>query len=396
VYLVDIIIMGDLMIYLDNAATTFPKPESTYYYMNKYTRETAANPGRGSHSMAVESAEIIFETRELLAEFFNIEDSMNIVFTKNCTESLNIAIKGVLKKGDHVITTSMEHNSVLRPLSTMESRGVAMTIVQADEFGMINPKDIEKEIRKNTRMVVSTHVSNLTGTIMPIEEIGKICREKGVLFMVDSAQSAGLLEIDVKKQNIDILAFPGHKNLFGPMGIGGLYVSEDVEIDTFIEGGTGSMSSEIIQPDFMPDKLESGTPNLPGIAGLKGGLEFILETGRETIRKREDQLVKVFLETISSTWNIESYGPKDLKYRSGVVLVNIKDLDSSELASILDRKYSIAVRPGYHCAPLAHKTIGTYEKGAVRFSMSWFNTLKDIEQASQALIKIAEECDQEE
>jgi selenocysteine lyase/cysteine desulfurase len=180
------------------------------------------------------------------------------------------------------------------------------------------------------------------------------------------------------------------------MGIGGLYVSEDIEIDTFIEGGTGSMSSEIIQPDFMPDKLESGTPNLPGIAGLKGGLEFIMETGIETIRKRENQLVKVFLETISSTWNIESYGPKDLKYRSGVVLVNIKDFDSSDLASILDRKYSIAVRPGYHCAPLAHKTIGTYEKGAVRFSMSWFNTLKDIETASQALIKIAEECEQKE
>lgn len=384
--------MGDFMIYLDNAATTFPKPESTYYYMNKYTREIAANPGRGSHSMAVESAEIIFETREMLAEFFNIEDSMNIVFTKNCTESLNIAIKGVLKKGDHIITTSMEHNSVLRPLSTMESHGVELTIVKGDEFGNIDPDDIKREIRENTRMVVTTHVSNLTGTIMPIEEIGKICRDKGVLFMVDSAQSAGLLEIDVRKQNIDILAFPGHKNLFGPMGIGGIYIGENIEIDNFIEGGTGSLSSDIVQPDFMPDKFESGTPNLPGIAGLKGGLEFIMETGREEIKRREDYLVKVFVDIISSTWNIHTYGPKDLKKRSGVVPVNIKDMDSSELASKLDRKFSIAVRPGFHCAPLAHETIGTYGKGAVRFSFSWFNTVKEIEIAARALINIADEC----
>jgi cysteine desulfurase family protein len=384
------------MIYLDNAATTFPKPESTYYYMNKYTREIAANPGRGSHSMAIESAEIIFETRELLAKFFNIEDSMNIVFTKNCTESLNIGIKGVLKKGDHVITTSMEHNSVLRPLTVMESRGVELTIVQADEFGLIDPKDIEGEIKENTKLVITTHVSNLTGTIMPIDEIGSICRDRHILYMVDSAQSAGLLEIDVKKQNIDILAFPGHKNLFGPMGIGGLYVGEDIEIDSFIEGGTGSLSSEVVQPDFMPDKLESGTPNLPGIAGLKGGLEFIMETGREEIKRREDQLLKVFVDIISSTWNIQSYGPEDLGKRSGVVLVNIRGIDSSDLASRLDSEFGIAVRPGYHCAPLAHKTIGTYGKGAVRFSLSFFNTMKDIEKAAGALIKIAEECGRED
>lgn len=320
---------------------------------------------------------------------------MNIVFTKNCTESLNIAIKGVLKKGDHVITTSMEHNSVLRPLTVMEARGVEVTIVQADEYGMINPTDMENEIKENTKMIISTHVSNLTGTIMPIEEIGTICKKSGIIFMVDSAQSAGLLDIDVEKQFIDILAFPGHKNLYGLMGIGGLYVGEDIEIATFIEGGTGSLSSEIIQPDFMPDKLESGTPNLPGIAGLMGGLQFLKEKGLVDIRKRENNLLKVFLENISSTWNIELYGPKDLQYRSGIVLVNIKGLDSSELASRLDNENLIAVRPGYHCAPLAHKSIGTYGKGAVRFSLGAFNTMKEVEYATDSLLKIAKTCNQE-
>jgi cysteine desulfurase family protein len=381
------------MIYLDNAATTFPKPESTYQYIDKYMRNIAANPGRGSHSMAIKSAEIIFSTREALAELFNIEDPMNIVFTKNCTESINVGIKGFLKKGDHVITTSMEHNSVLRPLSKMKEKGVEVSIVKGDEFGSINPQTIFNNITNKTKMIITTHASNLTGTIMPIKEIGEICKDNKLTYMVDAAQSAGILDIDIKECNIDMLAFPGHKGLYGPMGIGGLYLNPDLDLDTFIEGGTGSKSSEITQPLFMPDKFESGTPNLVGIAGLMGGLEFIKSIGTNNIRYKIQKMAHHFREAICSTWNIKIYGSKKAENNSGIVLVNIKGMDSAIVSNILDTEFQIATRPGLHCAPLAHKSIGTEDTGAVRFSLSSFTTIEDIEKASVALIKIAKKAE---
>lgn len=379
------------MIYLDNAATSFPKPEQVYEAIMKAMKEYGANPGRSGHKLALQAGRIIYETRELLAKLFNIDNPMNIIFTNNATDGINLALKGLLKPGDNVITTSMEHNSVLRPLKVLEKVGVTTTIVQCDETGSLNIKDIEESITDETKLIVTTHASNVTGTLMPIKEIGKLAKEKNIIFMVDAAQTAGVYDIDVREMGIDILAFPGHKSLLGPQGTGGVYIKEGIEITQMKEGGTGSRSDSLIQPDILPDKFESGTPNTPGIAGLGAGVKYILDTGIENIRRHEVELTRYFIDELKKIDRVKIYGPCDVEKQAPVVSINIEDGDSSEVSYILDQAFDIAVRPGLHCAPLAHKTLGNFDEGCVRFSIGLFNTMSDIDTALNAIRKISKE-----
>lgn len=377
------------MVYFDNGATTFPKPQQVYDKILEVMTQYGANPGRSGHKMALKASRGIYETREIISKLFNINNPMNLLFCSNATEALNIGIKGVLEPGDHVITTSMEHNSVLRPIKYLENYGIEATIVQADHQGRIKAKDIEKEIRKNTKLIVNTHISNLIGTIMPVEEIGRLAKERGIIYMVDAAQSAGVYNIDVEAMNIDLLAFPGHKGLLGPQGTGGLYIREGLVIREFLHGGTGSASHSLIQPTIMPDKFESGTGNAPGIIALGEGIRYILDRGMDDIRKHEEELTEHFISEASKIEEIQLYGPLNIREQAAVVALNIKGLDSSEASYILDQEYDIAVRPGLHCAPLAHETIGTLNQGAVRFSFGLFNTHEEIEYAVKTLKEIA-------
>lgn len=377
------------MIYLDNAATTFPKPASVYQNMMKAMKKYGANPGRGSHAMAIEGAKVIYETRELLAELFNIDDPLRVILTFNATDGLNLAIKGLLNSGDHVIITSMEHNSVARPVMELQKIGVENTIVPCGRDGKINVVDIESSIKSNTKLIITTHVSNLTGTILPIEEIGRLCKKYKITYLVDAAQSAGVLDIDVKKCNIDFLAVPGHKGLLGPQGTGALLINSDTQMNHLKSGGTGSESSNLYQPSFYPDKYEAGTPNLPGIAGLNAGLKYIINRGTKSIYSHEKSLLDLFIKEVKRNPKIEIYGPKCIDDRCGVLPINIINVDSSEVAYILDTKYNIAVRPGLHCTPLAHKTIGTEKIGAVRFSVGPFSKKAEILVAAKALDEIS-------
>ena len=379
------------MIYFDNAATSFPKPKVVYDEIIDAMTQYGSNPGRSGHKMALRSSRGIFNTRNKISKLFNIKSPMNVILTFNCTESLNLGIKGLLKPGDHVITTSMEHNSVLRPIVSLERLGITNTIVQGDLKGRINPKDIEKSIKPETKMIVTTHISNLTGTIMDIEAIGEIARKHNIVYLVDGAQSAGVYPIDVEKMNIDMLAFPGHKSLLGPQGTGGLYIREGLDIVELFQGGTGSVSNSLEQPDMMPDKFESGTPNAPGIIGLGAGIGYILEVGMDKIRKKEEDLTQHFIEEVQKIEKIKIYGPLTLGKHAPVVALNIGEADSSEISYILDEEYNIGVRPGLHCAPLAHKTIGTFKQGVVRFSFGFENTHDEIELAIKALKDIAKE-----
>jgi cysteine desulfurase family protein len=377
------------MIYLDNAATSFPKPEQVYREMDRCMREYGANPGRSGHKLALQAGRAIYNTRELLCRLFNIDNPMQIIFTLNATDSLNLGIKGLLKEGDHVISTSVEHNSVARPLTTLKARGIETTYVKCDNKGNLHPEDIRKAIRKNTALIVTTHASNVTGTIMPVKEIGLIAKEKGIPYMVDAAQSAGVIDIDVKEMNIDMLAFPGHKGLMGPQGVGGLYIREDLELIQMKEGGTGSSSENLFQPQIVPDRYESGTPNTVGIVGLGEGVKFILETGIENIRSHEEKLTRQMLEGFKEIKGIKIYGPADEKMQAAVVSINIGDADSTEISYILDKEYDIATRAGLHCAPLAHRTLGTFEQGTVRFSIGYFNTSEQVQETIRAIKQIA-------
>lgn len=379
------------MIYFDNAATTFPKPDIVYEKHIKAMKEYGANPGRAGHKMALKVNRGLFKTRTIVSTLFNIGNPMNIVFTFNCTESLNLGIKGMLKPGDHVITTSMEHNSVLRPIKHLEEKGIENTIVMANSKGEIDPVQIEEAIRENTKLIVTTHVSNLTGTIMPIEKIGQVAKRHNVPYMVDAAQSAGVYDIDVEKMNISMLAFPGHKGLLGPQGTGGLYIREGLEILEILQGGTGSASESLTQPNVIPDKYESGTLNGPGIIALGAGIEYIIENKMESIRQYEEMLTERFLKGVKAIEGIKLYGPSDIKKQASVVSLNIGDIDSSEIAYILDEEYDIATRSGLHCAPLAHKTIGTLEQGTVRFSFGIFNTIEEVDIAINVLKDIVKE-----
>lgn len=374
------------MIYLDNAATTFPKPDTVYEAVMECMKSYAANPGRGSYDMAVKASEKVMNTRKEIARLFNVSNLFNIIFTCSATEGLNIGIKGILKRGDHVITTVMEHNSVLRPINCIKAKAVKCSIVGADRYGFVNPRNIEKQIKANTKMIVVNHVSNVTGSIQNIEKIGEIAKKHGVIFMVDASQSAGTIDIDVNKCNIDVMALPGHKGLLGPQGTGVLYIKEGLEVSEFKSGGTGSNSYSMSQPDFLPDKFESGTLNTPGIAGLYEGIKFIEKTGMENIRKHELGLTEMLLKELNKRDYIILYGKKDMKDRGAVVSLNVDGIDSSDTAAVLNLK-GIGIRNGYHCAPLVHEVIGTKNKGTVRISPGYFNTFEEIE----GLVKVLDE-----
>jgi len=379
------------IIYFDNAATSWPKPPEVNKAIQKYLKKIGANPGRSGHRLSVEAARVIYDTREKLAQLFNITDPLQIVMTKNATEGLNIAIFGLLKSGDHVITSSMEHNSVMRPLRVMERRGVELTVIPCDREGLIDPAHVNGAVKKNTRAIFMTHASNVTGTVMSIADIGRIARERGLVFCVDAAQTAGSYPIDVEEMNIDLLAFTGHKSLFGPSGTGGLYIREglDNEIEPFCIGGTGSRSEVEEQPDFMPDRYEAGTPNTVGIAGLQAGVDFVLFKGVDQIKRQEALLVKMFIEGLKSMPGIILYGHDSVDQRTPVVSFNIEGTDPAVIALQLDERFKIMARSGIHCAPSAHKTIGTYPHGTVRFSFSYFNTEEQIIKALDVLNKIS-------
>jgi cysteine desulfurase/selenocysteine lyase len=380
------------MIYLDNAATSFPKPENVYAEMDRCMRTYCSNPGRGSHAMSIQSAIAVTATRERIAKLLNIKDYLNICFTKNATEALNLAILGCLSKGDHVITTCMEHNSVLRPLKTMEkNKLIKLTILTGDELGLIDPAQVRRSIEKKTRLIVCTLSSNVNGIIMPVKEIGEIARDRGILFLIDGAQGLGCIKIDLTKQYASMIAFPGHKGLMGPQGTGGLYIAPGVDLKPLMNGGTGSKSGILYQPDFMPDKYESGTLNTPGIVGLGAGIEFIEKTGEDKIKTKKDLLIKRLYDGLYQNRNIKLYSSKNVAENSGIVAFNIKDIDSSEICGELDSTYGIACRAGLHCAPLAHNHFRTQKTGIVRMSVGYFNTINEIDRAVIAVNKIAYE-----
>lgn len=377
------------MIYLDNAATTLHKPQEVIDAVVK-AMTSLGNAGRGNTSASMEATHIVFEARENIAKFFNVKDSSNIAFTCNSTEALNIAIKGCLKEGDHVVTTMLEHNSVLRPLYEMEVQGVEISIVKADKKGNISYEEMESLIRSNTKAIICTHSSNLTGNLIDIERVGKICKAHNLLFIVDASQTAGVFPIDVEKMNIDILCFTGHKSLLGPQGTGGIYVKDGIEITPLKSGGTGILTYSKTQPLKMPTHLEAGTLNGHGIAGLNAGIEFINRVGMENIRKKEEELMWRFYNGVKNLPLVTVFGDFSTKDRSPIVTINIGDFDSGDVAEEL-LSYGISTRAGGHCAPLMHEALGTVEQGAVRFSFSYFNTVEEIDETIEVLKKIIEE-----
>ena len=378
------------MIYMDNAATTMRKPkevaEAVVNAMN-----SMGNAGRGANEAALSAARIIYDTRALLAEFFGAKNPRQIVFTSNSTEALNIAIKGILNSGDHVVTTMLEHNSVLRPLYEMEEKGVELSIVKSDRTGKISSEEIERAIRSNTKAIVCTHASNLTGNMIDIERVGEIAKNHGLLFIVDASQTAGVYPIDVQKMHIDLLCFTGHKSLLGPQGTGGLYVREGVKVRPLKSGGSGVQTYSKAQPLEMPTALEAGTLNGHGIAGLHAALLYLKEEGIARIREKELEHMWQFYNGIKEIPNVKVYGDFETEKRCPIVTLNIGEYDSSEVSDELLVEYGISTRPGAHCAPLMHEALGTVEQGAVRFSFSHYNTKEEVETAIRAIRELAEE-----
>lgn len=378
------------MIYFDNAATTMRKPECVVQAVTE-AMCSLGNSGRGVHSGALRTSRIIYDTRAALAQLFGAESPERIAFTANSTQALNIAIKGILHPGDHVITTVLEHNSVLRPLYEMENHGVELTILPADSAGNIRYADFEKEIRPNTKAIVTTHGSNLTGNLLDIQRIGDIAKNHDLIYIVDASQTAGVFDIDVQKQHIDILCFTGHKGLLGPQGTGGIYIREGVEVRPLLSGGSGVQTYLRSHPPQMPTALEAGTLNGHGIAGLGAAVRCIEETGLHTIRQKEQELMWAFYTQVRQIPGITVYGDFSSINRCAIVSLNIRDYDSGEVSDALSAHYGIATRPGAHCAPLMHKALGTVEQGAVRFSFSHYNTKEEINIAVAALRELAME-----
>jgi cysteine desulfurase family protein len=378
-------------IYLDNAATSHPKPESVYRAVDHALREIGTSPGRGGYRRGLDATRIVFGARESLAELFGIKDSARLAFTSSATEALNLAIAGMLRPGDHAVTTTMEHNSVSRPLRMAEKRGASITRIPCDRSGFLNPRDLATALRANSRLIVLTHCSNVTGTIQPIAEIGHLASQAGVPLLVDAAQSAGIIPIDVESMGISLLAAPGHKGLLGPQGTGFLYIADGLELPPLVVGGTGGHSSGEEQPEEMPARFESGTLNTPGIAGLQAGVEFILGTGIETIRKKEMSLVRHLLAGLADIQGITLYGPAPEKERGGIVSFTVEGRDPAIIGFTLDHEFDIEVRTGLHCAPGAHRTIGTYPTGTIRVSPGWFTTEHEIEVFLKAVAEIIQD-----
>ena len=373
-------------IYLDNAATSFPKPKEVATAVYDFMVNNGTSSGRGSYKKAMQSDYIVYECRKLIGKLFNFDNPKKVVFTSNVTDSLNIAMRGILKENDHVITSGLEHNAVWRCLKTLERDiNIKIDTVECSKDGITNPQDIKKYIKKDTALIVFTQASNVLGTIQPIREIGAIAREHNIPFLVDSAQSAGAMKIDVKEDNIDILAFTGHKSLLGPMGTGGLIINTNIDIKQLKAGGTGGDSAYEYQPDYYPNHLETGTSNVSGIAGLREAIKFLNKEGIENIHNKEKELTKYALEKLETVKDIEIYGPRDCEKMLSVISFNIKDKRPEDVGSILDQKYDIMLRAGLHCAPTAHSVIGTKERGTLRIGLGYFNEKEDIDKLVEAL-----------
>ena len=373
-------------IYLDNAATSFPKPKEVADAVYDFMINNGTSSGRGSYKKAMQSDYIVYKCRKLIGNLFNFDDPKKVVFTSNVTDSLNIAIRGILKENDHVITSSLEHNAVWRCLKTLEKDiNIKIDTVECSKDGITNPEDIKKYIRKDTALIVFTQVSNVLGTIQPIKEIGKIARENKIVFLVDAAQSAGAMKIDIKEDNIDILAFTGHKSLLAPMGTGGLIINTDIDIKPLKAGGTGGDSAYEYQPDYYPNHLETGTSNVSGIAGLRAAIKFLNREGIDNIHNKEKELTKYALQRLETVKDIEIYGPKDCEKILSVISFNIKNKRPEDISTILDQKYDIMLRAGLHCAPTAHSVINTKDRGSLRIGIGYFNTKDDIDKLVEAL-----------
>lgn len=377
------------MIYLDNGATSWPKPPSVHAEMVRFLSEDAANPGRAGHRMAIAAEKKIDDVRGKLTRLFDGDEPERMILTLNCTDALNIAIKGVVNEGDHVITSTLEHNSVSRPLQAMKESGfIELTRLPMTDGGFIDPDAITKAITRKTRLIAVTHCSNVLSTIQPAEQIGRIAREKDLIFLLDAAQSAGIVPISIRKMNIDLLAFPGHKSLLGPTGTGGLYVGKRVDPLPWREGGTGGDSSSPTQPHLYPYWLEGGTPNTVGIAGLGAGLDYLSEHHMDQMLAHERALVKRLVQQIEDDDRFTILGSRDWGHRAAAVAITLQGLEPREAGAILDESFNIAVRPGLHCAPYIHQELGTFPDGAVRISPGPFNTNDEIDQLVQALQQI--------
>lgn len=374
------------IIYLDHAATSWPKPPGVQQAMLQAMEVAAANPGRGSHQMAVSASRVLFDTRRILAKLFHVANPNDIVFTSNTTMALNMAIKGCLQKGDHVVATMIEHNSVRRPLEYLKRViGIEVDYVRVNAQGELDLSDVQAACNSRTKLIVCSHSSNLLGSIMPIREIGQLAKEIGALFLVDAAQSAGCIAIDVNEMKIDMLAFPGHKGLLGPQGTGGLYISPKVDLEPVIHGGTGSQSEALEQPDVRPDRYEAGTPNTVGIAGLRAGVEVVLERTVDSIYNHEWLLTQRLMRGLSEVKGIRLLGPHEGAPRTGIVSFVMGHLDAAQIAFRLDREYGIAVRAGFHCTPLAHYAMETGSSGAVRISVGVDTTEAEVDAVIAAL-----------
>lgn len=379
------------MIYFDHAATSWPKPDTVPAAMARFLREHGANPGRSGHALSIQAGRVVYEARERVARLFGLDDPLAVVFTKNATEALNLALLGLLVPGDHVITSVMQHNSVLRPLSFLEGRGVSVTRLACAADGTLDPDDVRRAITGTTRLVVLSHASNVVGTLCPLGEIGNITRAHGVLFCVDAAQTAGACPIDLAAMAIDLLAFTGHKSLCGPQGTGGLCVGERARgrLRPLLHGGTGSASDSDVQPDFLPDCFEAGTLNAVGLAGLAAGLEFVEGRGVRAIRDHERALTARLLEGLQAVPGARVFGPRDASRQAAVVSFNLQGPSCSEVATALEERAELCCRAGLHCAPLAHRQLGTFPEGTVRFSLGPFNHDAEIATALAALSELA-------
>jgi len=355
--------------------------------MADFNANVGANPGRSGHRLSIEAGRIVFDARERIAVLLGAGDPCTVIFARNATEAVNTAVRGLLRPGDHVITSSMEHNSVMRPLRAAEREGVELTVVACSASGEISPADVARAVKRNTRALFVTHASNVTGTIMPVDELAAVAHERGILICVDAAQTAGSVPIEVEKTGIDMLFFTGHKSLYGPQGTGGMYIRKGLEalVAPLERGGTGSRSEFEDQPEFMPDRFESGTPNTIGIAGLGAGVEHVLSTGVETIRKKEAALTGLFMEGLRAVGGVTVYGPREALKKTAVVSFGIEGISPSDISFGLDERFNIMSRPGLHCAPSAHRTIGTFPTGTVRFSFGIFNTEEEINAALRAI-----------
>lgn len=381
------------MIYLDNAASSWPKPAAVVDAMVRYMQDSGGNPGRSGHQLSVEAGRIVYNAREYVARLFHVNDPLRVIFTMNATHALNTVILGLLKPGDRVVTTSVEHNSVMRPLRALEKQGVILEIVKCGPSGEINIADWKRALDGGARLAVAVHASNVTGRIFPIAELAQATHSAGAKILVDAAQTAGVEDIDMQSMGIDMLAFTGHKAMLGPQGTGGLVFGESVdpsEITPIILGGTGSASSSEEQPDFLPDKFESGTPNGVGIAGLGAGVRWVMERGLDNIRAHHNDLMHRLVSGLMEMDNVMVYGPGADERRAGLVSFCVAGHENSSFGLTLDEKYNIMCRVGLHCAPSAHKTLGTFADGTIRFSIGPMTTAQDIDRALQAVKEIAQ------